>query len=75
MKAIRRRLKRSQAHLNHTRGHLLSARRRAIAKGCGSTCIAAFSQALADNHHAHEEIDDIAALLDATNPHMRPWRA
>ncbi len=75
MKAIRRHLKRSQAHLNHSRGHLLSARRLAIAKGCGSSCIAATTKALAENHHANEEIDEIAALLDATNPHMRPWRA
>ncbi len=75
MKAIRRHLKRAQAQLNHSRGHLLSARRLAIAKGCGSTCIAATSKALAENHHAHEEIDEIAALLDATNPHYTPPRS
>lgn len=74
MKTIRRHLRRTQAQLNHARGHLLSARRRAIARGCGSACLAALSQALAQNHHAHEEIDDIAAMLDATNPHYKPRR-
>ncbi|GAI13704.1 unnamed protein product [marine sediment metagenome] len=72
MKAIRRHLKRAQAHLNRSRGHLLSARRLVIAKGCGSSCIAATTKALADNHLAHEDIDQIANLLEATNPHYKP---
>jgi len=74
MKPIRRHLRRAQAQLNHTRGHLLSARRRCITKGCGSACISALSQALAENHHAHEQIDDIATMLEATNPHFKPRR-
>ncbi|MBA7639366.1 hypothetical protein ES703_47024 [subsurface metagenome] len=74
MKAIRRHLKRAQAQLNRSRSHLLSARRLVIAKGCASSCIAATTKALTDNHLAHEDIDEIANLLEATNPHMRPWR-
>ncbi len=75
MKAIRRHLKRAQTQLGRSRGHLLSARRLVIAKGCGSSCIAATTKALANNAHARAQIAELAALLDATNPHYRPPKA
>lgn len=74
MKAIRRELKRAQAQLYRARRRLERARRLAIEKGCGSSCIAALSKALADNAEGHQHIDEIAAVLDATNPHFKPRR-